>query len=273
MNKIDATIETLGQRRLGADPCTHTVTMVRLHGHPSYEGIEVARIKEKYYLLCGFCGGTGYRPGMVLDGGRCWPCHYNGHGELIGQGTVEEMTATLRRRAADKARRDAKKERDLAARREAHAAWWASQHELKAIADALASQPDARWDTLLTDLLARAGHVILTEPQVRLALTLYAQCVERQATVSERSWLGEVGDKITVSGEITYGRIFEGDFGLRTLYTVTTAEGNVAVWWRTGAWDAVRGTKVTLTGRIKKLTDDPQYGKQTVLTRCKIESE
>ena len=89
-------------------------------------------------------------------------------------------------------------------------------------------------------------------------------------------YLGEVGEKITLEGEIAFTTAFDTDFGVSYLIKVQGAKG-VAVWF-TSSFDFVncnyndlhKFSKVRITGKIKKL-DTYKDVRQSVMTRCKLE--
>lgn len=246
---------------------------VVIKGDPLYDGTVLLKISgARYMSLCWACNGTGYRPGYEFsDSGRCWPCGHTGVHKVIGQGTLEELVKALIQRAKARARYAEKKKREAEEKQAAHAQWLAARPEVRALMETVTGQPDKRWDALLLDLVAQAGHRVLSDAQLDLVVKLYDQDRTWQAAVSERRWLGHVKDKITVTGTLVFTKIYENAYGYSTLYTVNTADGNQASWWRTGSHVEQRGAKVTLKGTIKALNDDPKHGKQTVLTRCKIE--
>ena len=62
----------------------------------------------------------------------------------------------------------------------------------------------------------------------------------------------------------------DGTYGTTTIYKLTTTDGNTVTWFRTGFHEFEAGATVTLTGTVKKLSESEKYGKETVLTRCKV---
>lgn len=107
----------------------------------------------------------------------------------------------------------------------------------------------------------------------------YKKYIERKAAEEERavaiakaaetsSYVGSVGDRVEfvaktaefiTSWETMYGRTF--------LYKFTDENGNVYVWFASGAFDEHNGIKVH--GTIKK-HDERDGVKQTIITRCKV---
>jgi hypothetical protein len=89
-------------------------------------------------------------------------------------------------------------------------------------------------------------------------------------------YLGEIGEKVTLEGEIAFTTTFSTEFGVSYLIKVQGAKG-VATWF-TSSFDFVncnyndlhKFSKVRITGKIKKL-DNYKDVPQTILTRCKLE--
>lgn len=272
------TIVEQGQAAFGCN--RHPGTLVQIGGHPAYEGAVVVRVGDTFREICGHCRGTGYRPGYVLDGGRCWPCRYTGLLAVVGRGTVGDLTRVLRRRATDQARRDRKRAEQRQAQEDAYAAWAATRPELIEVATWVAQKSGdgiETWGATLYELAAMACVRPLSDAQADLLTTLHAEAIAKRdaqaLAVASRVWLGEVGQTITVTGTLTYARASENAYGWSTLYRVTTADGQSASWWRSGFHEPRRGAQVTLTGRVKQLNDSDRYGKDTQLTRCKIQIE
>jgi hypothetical protein len=111
---------------------------------------------------------------------------------------------------------------------------------------------------------------------------------ERPAKVAHRPsvHLGVVGERINLPAEIVFTRVFDGDFGTRTLLKFQAAEGTL-LWWATGiptkpAAEGPDGTMtesgpwavgdlVTLTGTVKAHEADRWSGQPTTLfTRVKL---
>lgn len=280
---------------------------VRIVGVEYMEGVEIARIGDSYRELCYTCDASGFRPEYAgIFGGTCFYCKGSGLHQLIGSGTVAELAKVLVRRAKARDRAAAKREAKWAAAKAAHAAWLIAnpaiadiaarfgritscEHELAAFAIAeyrecyreecneRISEIRDTHDPILLELAGAATCRVITDAQVRLLGKLVIQHAARVAAreakavkVAERKWLGAEKEKISATGTLAKPHHSESDWGSSTLYKLTTTEGDVVSWWRSGYHEFEAGARVTLTGTVKKLTDSEKYGKETVLTRCKV---
>jgi hypothetical protein len=274
-------------------------------GDEYLDGIELARFGQSYREICGNCGGSGFLPFYAgIADGVCFPCMGAGTGKQIGSGTVEELTKVLVRRAKARARTAAKREEKFAAAKVAHVAWLAANPAVAEIAARFGSLTDCRCERAAADqwrecneetcwerqrevrnthdgvLLELAGYAtcrIITDKQVDLLIRLVAEHAIKTAArevkasaVAERKWLGAEGEKISATG--TLGRPYhsESAWGTSTIYKLTTDDGNVVTWFRSGYHQFEAGVRVTMTGTVKKLAESEKYGKETVLTRCKL---
>lgn len=269
------------------------------------DGVELARFGQSYREICGNCGGTGFLPFYAgIADGVCFPCMGAGTGKQIGAGTVEELTKVIVRRAKARARTAAKREAKFAAAKVAHVAWIAANPAVAEIAARFGSLTDCRCERATADqwrecneescweqqrevrnthdgvLLELAGYAtcrIITDRQVDLLVKLVAEhevkVTAREARAvqtAEQKWLGAAGVKISATGVLGKPIYLDGDYGTRTLYKLTTADGDRVAWFRTGFHEFEAGATVTLTGTVKKLTESEKYGKETQLTRCKV---
>ena len=95
-----------------------------------------------------------------------------------------------------------------------------------------------------------------------------AREAEMQKARKASAHVGNVGDRVEfVATKAEFVTSWETDFGRTFLYKFTDADGNVYVWFASGAFDEHNG--VTVRGTIKK-HDERDGVKQTVLTRCRI---
>jgi len=104
----------------------------------------------------------------------------------------------------------------------------------------------------------------------------------RAKTVEQSDYIGTVGDKVeltvTLVSEFRIEDRYSYNGGTKPLYTFVDDDGNQIKWFssRDIAELAETGVKVTLKGTIKSHDDgtgrygDKNYGKSTVLTRCKV---
>lgn len=96
--------------------------------------------------------------------------------------------------------------------------------------------------------------------------------VERAAkAAASPGFLGEVGKKISVIGTVTVASTFEGQYGMKRIVVVKTAEGYDVKTSGSGAslWDAEVGDTVRFDGKVKA-HENTKYGLQTVLTMAKV---
>jgi hypothetical protein len=88
---------------------------------------------------------------------------------------------------------------------------------------------------------------------------------------STSTWIGEVGEKIKdIKVQLVRKYTTETRYGLNTLYSFQTEEGNILVWFSSTIQTCEVGDWMKIKyGTIKKL-DTFNGIKQTVLTRCKL---
>lgn len=102
--------------------------------------------------------------------------------------------------------------------------------------------------------------------------TLRSREMQRQRTANSQ-WLGAVGDKISVTGEVTYVQWMDSNYGgSYTIVKVTSDEGNLATWFASNPPDLHVGDRITMSGKIKRL-DTWKDQQSTTMTRCKITQE
>lgn len=119
---------------------------------------------------------------------------------------------------------------------------------------------------------------------VAYAYVAYLRIIEKESfkkakkeaeAVSE--YVGNVGDKITVTAKCTYAGGYSNEFGYTNIWKFTDSNNNIYIWKTQndidGMWDDATGYNngkvYTLTGKVK---EHSEYNgvKQTVLTRCKV---
>ncbi len=308
--KLVIELTEVGVREFGTTTARSRGMVVRLSGHYTIEGREVARFGQTYREICEHCEGTGYRPGYgYSDGSRCWPCNYSGLiGRKFGSGTALELARKLRDRARAAERRDAARAA-VNARREVEraaglAAWTAANgHLAETVAKFSPFLACEHWSLTsgpcyreVCEAARYAAEEIYFPELLQLAYTarwraldgeetarleaLAARQAERDAKrlaaevrTAAKKHLGQVGEKITVTGTLAKSIFFESNFyggSGSTLYKLTTAEGDTVTWFRTGFHSFDGGEAITLTGTVKALKETEKYGKETQLTRCKI---
>ena len=99
--------------------------------------------------------------------------------------------------------------------------------------------------------------------------TSAARAQVKRATESRSTHRGTVGERLTVTGEITMVRGCETQWGTSTVIKVMDEAGNVFTWFASGERDVKQGERVTLVGTVKK-HEEYRGEAQTVLTRCKF---
>lgn len=87
-----------------------------------------------------------------------------------------------------------------------------------------------------------------------------------QKASSNSKWVGEVGERITITGNCKCVTSWENQFGVTYVYKFTTEEGNIFT-WRTGK--SLSEGALTLKGTIKD-HNEFRGAKETELTRCKV---
>jgi len=307
--RLKVEITEVGPRSFGYNGRARGM-VVRLSGHPTIEGREVVRFNGVCREICETCHGSGFRPEYAgIFGGQCFYCTATGLGAVFGKGSALELARKLRNRAQATERREAKRaaevERKNAERAIGHEVWKAANSHLAGIVAeygrfvacehwSLTSGPcyrevceearrdaeeiyypelihtayTAMWRALDTQETARLAELAAMQEE-RTAKRLAAQ--ERTAA---KRWIGAEGAKVTVTGTLAKPFHLESTFGYRTttstLYKLTTPDGDVVTWFRTGFHTFEAGETVTLTGTVKALKETEKYGKETQLTRCKI---
>lgn len=95
--------------------------------------------------------------------------------------------------------------------------------------------------------------------------------IKLESGMENSEWMGKVGDRIRkIPAKIVGKKELNSQYGTSTLYTFES--GNSVLCWFTSTWkDVQEGDTVLLSGTVKSLNE---YGgqKQTVLTRCLLNS-
>jgi hypothetical protein len=119
------------------------------------------------------------------------------------------------------------------------------------------------------------GYIRIKDVNLVASLYMAYQKVNGESANKEREerkvsqHVGQVKDKITVTGTLVNTRICDGAYGATTLLTVVDACGNKFQWWQSGGFHYDVNTTITLTGTIKGHTEYAGV-KITTLTRCKV---
>ena len=101
---------------------------------------------------------------------------------------------------------------------------------------------------------------------------------ERKAKAAEAAksqWLGEVGDKVSLTGQCIFVKSYESFYGYNTLYIVKTEAGSIVKFYTSSqTFDgAEKGYTVEMTGKVKAqdINADRDNQKVTVLERVKCQ--
>lgn len=269
-----------------------TVTVLDIEGHTLF-----LTARGDVLEPCGRCYENGTITAFmhVLDG-VCFACTGRGYSKNLG--TVENATKVMKRRAASAKRaaeKAAAKAQAFIAAREAKYTEWAQANP--EIAAALAVRYDAAyaapegaterdrenlyWEHIgnlsrdertLTDLAtdAKNAYGSLTEGQMRMVTDILAR-IDAKATKAQASHhIGQIGEKVTVTGTVSFTKVIDGYYGSKVLVKVEDGTGGTAVMFTTAqwAWEAAQGDAITVTGIVKD-HDEYEGVAQTVLNRPK----
>lgn len=98
---------------------------------------------------------------------------------------------------------------------------------------------------------------------------------ERKAEAAKSEWLGEVGEKVSLTGECIFIKSYESFYGYNTLYIVKTEAGSIVKFYTSSQTfdDVCKGTTVEMTGKVKAqdTNADRDNQKVTVLERVKCQ--
>ena len=85
------------------------------------------------------------------------------------------------------------------------------------------------------------------------------------------NWIGEIKERIEIEMILTSHRTYNGNYGLGNIYTFTTSEGNIVVWFTNSRIDMEIGK--SYEGKVTIVNYTEFNGtKQTVVNRCKLKS-
>lgn len=128
-----------------------------------------------------------------------------------------------------------------------------------------------------TKLYVTGKHPVCYENGIiAYAYELYKKILDRiekekadEVRKSATEYVGNVGDKINITGTITRAGHFESDYGTVIIFKIVDEDNNVFVWKTTAGVCIPSDAKVMVRGTVK---EHSEYNgeKQTVLTRCKI---
>lgn len=278
-------IEAVGQMSIGVNKLPGI--LCKLNGE-TVVAVNIVGCGDRVYReLCDACDGTGYRPGYAFsDNSRCWPCDYSG---LRGKGRTKEEMDRLFRTRATRAANQRRKVEELARKAQAeHAEWFAAlnpvaREVIKTVLDAVKideERParygciciieDAGFPEKVIERAWMAETMILGAAELAFLVADYQKHVDRAAAQAVRTFMGTEKQRITFTGKVVFTKVIEGYYGSTTLVKFEDEQGNVATWFASGFQDVQRDERFTVTGTVKALEDSEKYGKQTILTRCKL---
>jgi hypothetical protein len=93
--------------------------------------------------------------------------------------------------------------------------------------------------------------------------------MEEMKSSAASTWQGKIKDRLKINAVCTMARAIEGPFGLSVLTKFRDADGNVYVWFNSGASRPQTGERYQVTGTVKKHNEFKDI-KETVLTRCRV---
>ena len=253
----------------------------------------------RYCTPCGYCedGWSGSKSyyGHVMSG-VCFQCH--GTGIHKRYASEAEAVRVVKRRIADRARRERKEAARIAQQETDRAAWTEANPEVAADLAAIRAEFEGtgseetyyaaynaavdKWGGFLVEVATIAEHRPPSEKQTAAVAEAIARQrgyhAEREAEQARREatqrYYGTVGDKVTGTGTVVVAMSFETQFGytaLRVIEGTGDFEGVTFKIMGSGKtlWECGRGDQVVVSGAVK---DHETYEgtAQTVLTRAKI---
>lgn len=98
---------------------------------------------------------------------------------------------------------------------------------------------------------------------------------ERKAEAAKSEWLGEIGEKVSLTGKCIFVKSYESFHGFNTLYIVKTDAGSIVKFYtQSQTFNGVStGTTVEMTGKVKAQDTNAERDNQkvTVLERVKCQ--
>ena len=95
------------------------------------------------------------------------------------------------------------------------------------------------------------------------------RAAQAQATAAS-THVGNVGDRVEITGTVTFVKFFDGDYGTRALVKIL-ADGNVLTWWCSNASNAPEQGDVVTGKATIKAHETYQDIAQTVITRARLD--
>jgi hypothetical protein len=238
--------------------------------------------KDEWWEGCGNCeSDTGFKPWYAgIHGGVCFQCGGVGVKRLAG--SEASLKTLIRKRTSGRLSKLNAAER-AEERRLADAEVYAIAHPNLASDLARVRTQDTLGRNVLHDLALALMRGPLSVRQERYAISLLLERAWDEAhTKSEpvRTYVGEVGEKVTVCGEISVWHPLANERYDRSPAILVVVEGtNVsgecvslkmitsAAW----AFTAKKGDRLTITAKVKAHVES-RYGKQTEVTHPKKEN-
>jgi RecJ-like exonuclease len=222
-------------------------------------------IYSAYHGVCYRCGGRGTDPTH-----RDWG---------FPQDWTDEQIVEFK--AKQEAKRVKAREKRIEAKARKRAAKFAENDE--AVDGALSAYLDSGiYNNFLGDVADKAKAFTLSEAQLAAFVRVFAQVTEDAATKDARvaeaveiGYVGEVGERLTVTGEVTFAKWFEGQFGDSRLVAIKVTDGEkvgaVVKTFASGKFsgEVEVGDIVTVTGTVKA-HDTYNDLPETKLTRVKL---
>lgn len=110
--------------------------------------------------------------------------------------------------------------------------------------------------------------------EIRQAVVQEREAAQK-AEAAQSQWLGDVGDKVSLTGVCLFAKTYEGFYGYKTMYIVKTDEGSICKFYTTSQTfdDVGKGSTVEMTGKVKAQdVNEERHGqKVTVLERVKCQ--
>jgi hypothetical protein len=100
---------------------------------------------------------------------------------------------------------------------------------------------------------------------------LEKQVAETTTKTSTSTYLGQIGERITVDVRVMRKHSFEGHYGRTTVLSFQTPDGNDLVWFQSGNQEFEVGANVKITGTVKThKINRVSGGKETAITRVTL---
>jgi hypothetical protein len=98
---------------------------------------------------------------------------------------------------------------------------------------------------------------------------------QRKSEAAQSQWLGDVGDKVSLTGECIFTKTYQSFYGYNTLYIVKTEGGSIVKFYTSSQTfgGVEKGVTVEMTGKVKSqdVNADRDNQKVTVLERVKCQ--